>query len=115
MRRDRRWRVGRSYSRGLVRNYTQTFGAWSNGARKLNRATLQGVTRSCCEPEDARDLVPLPTSAQPTLAPRGMGLVRRGDGALPLAAGADHSFLGAATCMTRVTFGKSRVRESRMF
>jgi Type II CAAX prenyl endopeptidase Rce1-like len=48
------------------------------------------------------------------LAPGGVGLVRSGDGALPTAAGADHSFLGGAARMARVTFGKSRVRESRM-
>ena len=33
---------------------------------------------------------------------------------LPSATSADHSFLGGATHMARVTFGKSRVRESRM-
>jgi hypothetical protein len=47
---------------------------------------------------------------------RRMGLVgvRGPDGTLPSARSTHHSHLGAGADMTRVTLGKSRVRESRL-
>ncbi len=62
----------------------------------------------------AKNLAPLSAPAQSMLAPRRVGLVRCGDGSLPPAGSADHSFLGTATHVTRSAFGKSRVRERRM-
>ena len=62
----------------------------------------------------ATNRAPLSAPAQTTLAPSRVGLVRCGDGSLPPAVSADHSFLGRATHMARMTFGKSRVRASRM-
>jgi hypothetical protein len=59
-------------------------------------------------------LVHLPETAQPAFASGRLRLVQRSDGALPPAGSADHSFLGGTTHMARLTFGKSRVRESRM-
>ena len=65
-------------------------------------------------PGSPADLVRLPAAAKPEEPAHGLGLVRGGDRALPPAPASDHSSLGAGAAMTRVTFGKSRVRESRM-
>src|SRR5271165_6394705 len=59
-------------------------------------------------------LVQLPEAAKPEKSADGMGLVRRCYSALAFAPASDHTPLDTTRGMTRVTSGKSRVRESRL-
>ncbi|WP_354101703.1 reverse transcriptase domain-containing protein [Bradyrhizobium sp. RT5a] len=56
----------------------------------------------------------LSETAQPEKSAHGLVGVRGPDGALPSARSTHHSHLGAGADMTRVTLGKSRVREIRL-
>jgi hypothetical protein len=60
-----------------------------------------------------RHLVQLPPAAKPAEPTHGLGHVRGSDRALPSADASDHPSLVGANGVTRVTLGKSRVRESR--
>ncbi len=60
-----------------------------------------------------RDLAALSETAQPEKPAHGLAGVRDPDGTLPPANSTHHSHMGAGADMTRVTLGKSRVRESR--
>nr|WP_287208861.1 reverse transcriptase domain-containing protein [Mesorhizobium sp.] len=62
---------------------------------------------------NAPDMATVSETAQPEKPAHGLVGVRDPDGALPPANSAHHSNLGASTDMTRVTLGKSRVREIR--
>ncbi|MGY4298728.1 hypothetical protein ACVWXN_006823 [Bradyrhizobium sp. i1.4.4] len=61
----------------------------------------------------ASDLAALSETAQSEKSAHGLVGVRDPDGTLPSARSTHHSQLGAGADMTRVTLGKSRVRESR--
>ncbi|MER8492653.1 hypothetical protein NKH53_31310, partial [Mesorhizobium australicum] len=62
---------------------------------------------------NAPDMATVSETTQPEKPAHGLVGVRDPDGALPPANSAHHSNLGASTDMTRVTLGKSRVREIR--
>ncbi|WP_245283395.1 group II intron reverse transcriptase/maturase [Bradyrhizobium sp. WSM2793] len=64
-------------------------------------------------PRSASDLATLSETAQPEKSAHGLAGVRDPDGTLPPANSTHHSHMGAGADMTRVTLGKSRVRESR--
>lgn len=64
-------------------------------------------------PGRASDLAALSETAQSEKSAHGLVAVRNPDGSLPPARSTHHSHLGAGADMTRVTLGKSRVRESR--
>src|SRR6478609_9010370 len=65
-------------------------------------------------PGSASDLAALSETPQSEKPAHGLAGVRDSDGTLPTANSTQQAHIGAGPDMTRVTLGKSRVRESRM-
>ncbi|MGY4281026.1 hypothetical protein ACVWXO_000246 [Bradyrhizobium sp. LM2.7] len=74
--------------------------------RPHNYPALNGLSRS------ASDLAAVSETAQSEKSAHGVVGVRDPDGTLPSARSTHHSHLGTGADMTRVTLGKSRMRES---
>jgi hypothetical protein len=90
--------------------------AWFAAVLRGHWLLRQAAQLPCAQrvlPRSASDLAALSEAAQPEKSAHGLARVRGPDGALPPAHTARHSHLGAGPDMTRVTLGKSRVRESR--
>src|SRR5918996_4919210 len=74
-------------------------------------AQLPGAERGL--PGGSSHLVPLPSQTQPESSKAHLGRVQRDARTLPSAAASDHTSPDGENGMTRVTLGRSRVRESR--
>ncbi|MGL3104513.1 group II intron reverse transcriptase/maturase [Bradyrhizobium sp. BR 1432] len=81
---------------------------------RLLRQAAQLSSAQRLLPRSASDLDALSETAQPEKSAHGLVGVRDPDGTLPAARPTHHSHLGAGADMTRVTLGKSRVREIRL-
>lgn len=81
---------------------------------RLLRQAAQLSSAQRLLPRSASDLDALSETAQPEKPAHGVVGVRDADGTLPSARSTHHSHLGTGADMTRVTLGKSRMRESRL-
>jgi hypothetical protein len=84
-------------------------GRYGYYGRPHNYPALNGFYR-----EVRRTWLRLSETARPEKSAHGLVGVRHPDGTLPPADSTHHSHMGAGADTTRVTLGKSRVRESRM-
>ena len=98
------------------RRSQSTVAGCSRSRMKPDSPRLSSVTvtkpTECIPPTSNAHLVPPLTAAKSEGPSAGVESVQGDARALPLAVASDHSPLGGTRGLTRVTFGKSRVRES---
>lgn len=96
---------------GCAARVVRRCAAWT---LRLLRQAAQLSSAQRLLPRSASDMDALSETAQPEKSAHGVARVRDPDGTLPSARSTHHSHLGTGADLTRVTLGKSRVRESRM-